>query len=136
MWIRSILPLLVLLLPFVSAQIGTCSSGSVNSFLLALPNGRQCAEAFQNVLFPTSSNESVVDASLDVFCTLDCGAPLARYSALTCGDPDFAVTLVLYCLTSMNETERCRSIFPDLVNGSIVPLIATTCANFDTECHV
>lgn len=36
-------------------------------------------------------------------------------------------------LASLNETEHCRSIFPDLVEGSIVPLIETTCALISTR---
>ena len=131
--------LTLLLLPLGSAQvgsIGTCSSESVNSYILALPNGVQCASAFQTVRFQTTSNQSAVESALDDFCTADCAEPLARYSALACGEVEFGVSLALYCLPAPESTvtQRCRTIFPDLVNGSIIPSIAEACANFTTEC--
>lgn len=116
---------LAFLLPLVSAQvgsIGTCSSERVNSYISALPDGEQCSLAFQTVRFETTSNQSTVEAALEAFCTPNCAEPLARYSALACGDREFGVSLVLYCLPAPNSTvtQRCRTIFPDLVNSSII----------------
>ncbi len=73
--------------------------------------------------------------SLNTFCSVDCGNSIVESSVVNCRNLDLADGLYLLCLPRENGEDRCRSIFPDLLeNGDDVIANLASCSNFDTTC--
>lgn len=130
---------LALLVPLASANygpIGTCNQTKVNGFIGALPNGDMCGAAYLTVLNPsTAASTDSYEAALALFCSADCGQKITKMSAVDCGSDGFdaAIGFFLWCLPREPTNDRCRSIFPDLVEADLVAALAS-CLNFNATC--
>ena len=128
------------LLPLASANygpIGSCPAERVNRFIGALPNGDMCGAAYLAILSPPA--DGVADPSyagaLTLFCSSDCGQKITKFSASECGSDglDDAFGFLLFCLPRENSVDRCRSVFPDLVESTLVASLGS-CLNFTGTC--
>jgi hypothetical protein len=119
---------MAVLLPFASANygaIGSCPAERINGFIGALPNGDACGGAYLTLLNPTAVSEDNYNAALTLFCSSDCGQKITKFSATECGSAglDAAFGFLFYCLPredGPSASDRCRSVFPDLVNETLV----------------
>lgn len=129
---------LAVLLPSIAAQdgsIGTCSAQTVFYFVGSLPNGEACGQALVDVLYANQTTVSTDEytTALTTLCQVDCAGKIAEWSAITCGNIDFATTLYFYCLPRDNSGDRCRSAAPDLVDPQLIVDLAQ-CTSFEDEC--
>lgn len=122
------------LLTSVTAQddsrIAGCTSQAVQTYIAALPNAEACDMAFNNVITPDN-----LTASLQTFCSVDCGGSIVELTVTNCRNLELSALLHLFCLPRETGGDYyCRSVFPDLLdNGDSLITDLTSCSNF-SEC--
>ncbi len=132
MWICVVLSLAVLL-PFASAQVGSCPT---DDEAMAYSNEQECRNATTDITFLQSQiiSDDELNSALEIFCTPDCGEKFVKYAIQTCGDVLTGLASLISCVPREVGPDRCRNASADRID----PVIAQdlqSCVSFDgTEC--